>query len=418
MRGSSRLAKVGPARLDSIVPLADSRAKPSAPRAPPGSAADNRRHPGFNSPMQALQIHAGPRALAHIRAAGLRPYDIRVVAGAAGGPKGLILNHLDRHVFGSWLARATRPIHLVGASIGAWRMAAAAMPDAAAAFERLAHDYIHQHYEPEPGRQTPSPGQVSRVFGQMIAAFFAGEVERLLAHPRYRVHMVASRGRHVLGREGRWRTPLGYAAAALSNFASRRTLGAWLERVLFSAPGEVLPIPLGDLRHRKVPLSASNFEPALLASCSIPFLLSAVHDIPGAPPGAYWDGGITDYHLHWDYSSLPESPAGAAGGQASLVLYPHFQRTLVPGWLDKASRSRHRSTPWLDNVVLLAPAAEWVATLPNGRLPDRGDFKRYGPDVASRIRAWSGAVAESERLAEEWSDWLARGADAGRIQPL
>ena len=41
----------------------------------------------------------------------------------------------------------------------------------------------------------------------------------------------------------------------------------------------------------------------MLASCSIPFWLDAVHDIPGAPRGAYWDGGITDYHLHLDYGS-------------------------------------------------------------------------------------------------------------------
>ena len=41
--------------------------------------------------------------------------------------------------------------------------------------------------------------------------------------------------------------------------------------------------------------------PRILASCSIPFWLDAVHDIPGAPRGAYWDGGITDYHLHLPY---------------------------------------------------------------------------------------------------------------------
>jgi hypothetical protein len=35
-------------------------------------------------------------------------------------------------------------------------------------------------------------------------------------------------------------------------------------------------------------------------------VLQAVHDIPGAPPGAYWDGGITDYHLHLDYLSAAD----------------------------------------------------------------------------------------------------------------
>ena len=59
---------------------------------------------------------------------------------------------------------------------------------------------------------------------------------------------------------------------------------------------------------------------------------------PGAPKGAYWDGGITDYHLHLDYRALRATTA-------PLVLYPHFQPTLIPGWLDKGLRHRHGATP-------------------------------------------------------------------------
>ena len=68
-----------------------------------------------------------------------------VIAGAAGGPKGLILGPLDRFVFGQWLPQSAQPVDLVGASIGAWRMATACLPDAVSAFERLEHDYIRQH---------------------------------------------------------------------------------------------------------------------------------------------------------------------------------------------------------------------------------------------------------------------------------
>ena len=42
----------------------------------------------------ALHIHAGPKALAHIRAHGLWPEHVGVVPAAAGGPKGLILGPL------------------------------------------------------------------------------------------------------------------------------------------------------------------------------------------------------------------------------------------------------------------------------------------------------------------------------------
>src|SRR5690349_10576061 len=58
-------------------------------------------------PMQALEIHAGARALKHLREYGLRASDVRAIPAAAGGPKGLILNPLDRFVFGRWLATST-----------------------------------------------------------------------------------------------------------------------------------------------------------------------------------------------------------------------------------------------------------------------------------------------------------------------
>jgi hypothetical protein len=76
--------------------------------------------------MSALTFHAGPLALAQIRAHGLRARDIAVVPAAAGGPKGLIFRSLDQWVFGEWFPSAPRERTLIGSSIGAWRMAAAA----------------------------------------------------------------------------------------------------------------------------------------------------------------------------------------------------------------------------------------------------------------------------------------------------
>ena len=87
--------------------------------------------------MRALQIYAGPVARAHLQKNGLQPQDICTVPGAAGGPKGLILGPLDRYIFGEWLATSAQPVHLVGASIGAWRMATACLNDPAAALSRL-----------------------------------------------------------------------------------------------------------------------------------------------------------------------------------------------------------------------------------------------------------------------------------------
>jgi hypothetical protein len=362
---------------------------------------------------RALRIHAGPRARDHIEREGLRPQDVSVVPGAAGGPKGLILGPLDRFLFGRWLAQSSQPIHLVGASIGAWRMATACLDDCVPAFERLERDYIAQDYAVEPGRKAPTSKHVSERFAQNLAAFYGGRVQEVLSHPRYRVHVVTSRGRHMLSREHRVGTPLGYLGAWLSNGVHRKALGAWLERVVFSSgPGEEalsLPFDDQDFRTRQVRLTPDNFQLAVQASCSIPFLLQAVHDIPGAPPGAYWDGGITDYHLHLNY---------AAAHPQGLVLYPHFQKAVVPGWLDKAWRWRHGATPFLDNTIVLAPDPEWVRRLPNGKLPDRTDFPRYATDLAARVKVWTAAAEASRQLADEFEDWLVRGCDLSRVEPL
>lgn len=398
--------------------------------------------------MRALDIYAGPQALAHLAQHGLHPQDIGTIPAAAGGPKGLILGPLDRFVFGQWLTQSTQPVHLVGASIGAWRMATACLDHPVAAFERLERDYIGQHYALQPGEKRPPAARVSALFAENLRAFYGGRLSEVLQHRRYVLHVLTSHGRGLLARERGVDTLLAYLAAYMTNLAARRALGLWLERVVFSSRGAageagampVLPFDARDYPTRQVGLTVANFQAALQASCSIPFVLQAVHDIAGAPPGAYWDGGVTDYHLHLDYAGAAAalnvsnatkkladgdyltratSPNGinSANSGAALVLYPHFQRHVVPGWLDKHLRWRHGATPFLDNMVLLAPNPEWVKTLPNGKLPDRGDFTHYGADLPGRTKAWRGATAAAVQLADEFADWLVR-PDLKRVRTL
>ena len=373
---------------------------------------------------RALRLYAGPAARRHIERHGLKPADIGVIPGAAGGPKGLILGPLDQFIFGRWLPQSQQTVHLVGASIGAWRMATACLVDTVAAFERLSHDYIRQHYEPPPGRKNPTADQISEAFGANLRAFYGGSLQEVLAHPRYRLHVVVSRGRHILRREHPLATPLGYAGAFLANTLHRKALAGWLERVVFSNGDgtDGLPFATHDFRTRQLPLTEHNFFDAVQASCSIPFALRAVNDIPGAPTGAYWDGGITDYHLHLDYRVRAEEAKTHATdkgrpGAARLVLYPHFQKAVIPGWLDKGLPWRHRASAFLDPMLVLAPDPAWVATLPNSKLPDRTDFTRYGQDLASRVKAWTQAVDAARQLAEEFEAWLA-DPDPSRVEPL
>lgn len=364
--------------------------------------------------MQALRIYAGPKARQHIQQHGLLPSHVGTVPGAAGGPKGLILGPLDRFLFGQWLPQSQQAVDLIGASIGAWRVATACLNDPAEALATLEREYIGQRYELPPGQKRLTADQISASFAANLQRFYGGRVEEVLSHPRYRLHVVTSRGRRLLARDGRWRTPFGYLGAYMTNAVSRAALGHWLERVVFSsrsAAGSAaeLPFDTADFRTRQVPLDAGNFMAALQASCSIPFVLRPVSDIPGAPAGVYWDGGITDYHLHLRYRHRGEAP---------LVLYPHFQQAVVPGWLDKAWRSRHRATSALDWMVVLAPDPQWVREcLPGGKLPDRSDFNRYGMDVAARAKVWGTAVQEACRLADEWDAWLST-PDPSRIEPL
>ncbi len=362
--------------------------------------------------MKALQIFAGQRALAHLRNNGLNPADVRAIPAAAGGPKGLTLLPLDRFLFGVWLPQSAQTVDLIGASIGAWRMAAAMLNDPVTALAALEHAYIHQHFDLPPGRTSPSKAHVSERFAEGIHAMFGKRQNEVLTHPRFHLHVLTSRGRHLLRRDTRVRAPLGYAGTFLTNVVSRKAMSVWIERAVFSSHPSPLPFATNDYRTRRYDLSPVNFASVVQASCSIPFVLNAVHDIAGAAAGAYWDGGITDYHLHLDYRSICESePRG-------VVLYPHFQRAAVPGWFDKSLTWRHGSTHFLDDVIMLAPHPEWIATLPNKKLPDRTDFTRYGTDLKARVAVWQTAVSESARLSDEFAKWLADGCDCGSVQAL
>ena len=381
--------------------------------------------------MKALQIFAGPNALARIRQHGLSAKDIRAIPAAAGGPKGLTLLPLDRFLFGEWLAQSSQPVDLIGASIGAWRMATAMLDNPVAALSELETAYINQDFDFPEGRKLPTRDDLSGRFAVSIDDMFGKRVQQVLRHPRYRLHVFTSRGRHILGSDHRTRTPLGYGGAFLSNLVSRRAMGAWLERCVFSshtalhASPRALPFATHDYRTRRYALSDANFAAVVQASCSIPFVLNAVHDIPGAARGAYWDGGITDYHLHLDYrqhdltaATEVNSSAPQLASPPRLVLYPHFQRAVVPGWLDKSLKWRHRATHFLDDVIVLAPRPDWIATLPNQKLPDRSDFTRYGRDFSARVTAWQTAVTESERLRDEFAQWVSSGADVRAVAAL
>jgi hypothetical protein len=286
-------------------------------------------------------------------------------------------------------------------------MAAACRPDADAALAQLAEDYVTQSYPSAPGKR-PEPEVVTRLFKQQLERRLGAAAAEILSHERFRLHVFTSRGRRLLHKPGRVRMPLGWMGAFAANAAGRRALGGWMERVVFSDPRDALPVPLVDFPTQGAALNTGNLADAVLASCTIPFVLQPVQDVPGGPQGSYWDGGITDYHLHLRYAEMDPRPSPGWSGGTGLVLYPHFGRHVVPGWLDKAFKRRHRASPGLANLVLLSPKREWLQTLPRGKLPDRSDIAAYGEDHAARQSDWRRCLAESQRLADEFAQLVSQ----------
>lgn len=75
----------------------------------------------------------------------------------------------------------------------------------------------------------------------------------------------------------------------------------------------------------------------------------------------------------------------------------------------KRSTERGRRHPWrrgnlqhYDNVFILCPSADWVASLPYGKIPDRKDFACL--EDKERIRYWGEVIKRSEELAVKLDD--------------
>jgi hypothetical protein len=353
-----------------------------------------------------FRLLAGPGALRHLQTRGLTPGDIGCIPAAAGGPKGLALLPLDRLLWQHWLPSG-RSVELIGASIGAWRVAALARPDAPAALDAVQQAYVRgQCYSARPTRD-----EVSTTC-RAIARAARGDGP-LQFRSGVAVSIVTARARGPLaGRQSK----LAFGRAVVANAWARRSLARHLERVIFqggTASRLWSDVPFDDFGTTRVALDERNAEDALLASGTIPLLASPVRNIAGAPPGQYWDGALVDYHLLLPYARV-------TGPQHErIVFYPHFNDFVTPGWLDKHLpwRRAPRAHTWLDDVLLVTPSPAFLATLPNGKLPDRQDFYRYGADHAGRIQAWETAIAECGRLAEGVLEWMAR-PDPTVVEPI
>jgi hypothetical protein len=377
------------------------------------------------SKTSAIEVWAGAMALAHLKREGLRPRDVHSLAAAAGGPKGLALIPFDQYLFSDWLNREPSTFgsrQLFGASIGAWRMAAGSRQNNETALTRLSEAYLEcQRYNAKPSTQ-----EVAQVCREVVRGLIDHNADQFFADhdARYDLHVIVARTEKRANYK-----PL-MATAAINNSIARERLARQMQRIVYTQASSKNRNALyssvynpNESVFQNLPSSPSkafestgfnteprqfipaNMEDALLASGTIPMVADPVLDIfgsvdhkhPRAIEGAYWDGGLIDYHLWLNYQQLP-----------GLVLYPHFGPTITAGWLDKflpwrkhgiGSQGQH----WLDNLILIAPSPALIAQLPNKKIPDRQDFYNYGLNHDQRIKDWRTAMSQCEAIPEAFA---------------
>ncbi|MGB7756756.1 MAG: patatin-like phospholipase family protein [Salinisphaera sp.] len=354
---------------------------------------------------QYLTLKAGPAARAALADATLTPERVGALAGAAGGPKWLAIAAFYRALFTDWFVERDAPLPIVGSSIGAWAGAAACHPsDPGGAIDALTEAYIGQRYS-----MKPDAAEITTTLAAILDEVLTPEVRRgVLTHPRYRLHAMTVRSRWSTATDRRSVLAAGSVAAGLANAASRRWLGAFFERVVFARDGDSMVYAADGIASRTVALAEDNLRDAIFASGNVPLIMQAVKNPAGAPPGLYRDGGLTDYHI--------DQPLLAADAAAPIVLMPHFDTKLVPGWLDK--RLGWRAPRHADHVLLVGPGPALFERLVDGVVPERRDFYRYAGDDGQRERVWRQAVDAGCFMRDAFFDLAATGRLIDHVENL
>ncbi|BDX06294.1 patatin-like phospholipase family protein [Planctobacterium marinum] len=346
-----------------------------------------------------LNVYAGPRAMQMLKVYGFNPDLFHTVLGASGGPKWFVLAGIDRVLISEFFRDRQQPLNMVGSSAGAFRFACLTQPDPVSAINRLAKEYSETVYSDKPTIDEISDKAVALLENMLPRE----NRQHVVDNPIFVAHLIAARCRGLLAPERKSIQYPGLLVSAVANGLSRRYLDKFYERFVFS--GNQQPLSFEDpagLHTQHVKLTENNIIDALLASGAIPGVLRGIPDIEGAGKGMFRDGGVTDYHFDLQFKSTarPDEQNTAAHQQVNndLVLFPHFFAVPKPGWFDKSLPWRHPHRSSYDNVVMVVPSDEFVASLPFGKIPDRHDFTKI--PVNERLQYWKTVLSETDRLGE------------------
>ena len=330
---------------------------------------------------------------------GAGPDVFRLMLAASGGPRWLGLVGIDR-ALRRFLKGRSKPLPTLGASSGAWRLAALSSDHDGETYEQLIHEYIEQRFE---GR--PTPQEVSAVCRDYLQRLFTGErITNSLVHPTFQLNFTTA----LMNSESPspWKTVASLALATLYNMLDRRLLGQSFQRAVFSTlphPSESpLAQPWDAVPTTTIPLTAQNYLPAILATGSIPTVLAGESGISGSRSGHHYDGGLLDYHFE------VEAPGP--------VLYPHFSADPIPGWMDRFPPYRRISRAARSQLCIIMPSDELLSRYPTGFYPSRHHFKSFDND--HRIRLWSETVDQNQPLEKELLLCLESGDLATVAEPL
>jgi hypothetical protein len=341
-----------------------------------------------------LKIRAGKEAFEHIQKNGLSPSDVGAVVAAAGGPKWFNAYGITRYVIGDFLSKQAGDVHFLGASVGSWQMTAALTSNPTAAIDRLQSAYANYIYEKE-----LDPLEISIACKHFITEMIGSETEHILNHSSRHLHVVTARGKGILSSRKKSLLYAGFGMSFLGNIGSRTSLKYSAERTLFSTspttPYNTQVDALPTIQHS---LTKDNIVAALQASGTIPFMMDQHYGVPGGKAGAYWDGGMTDYHI-----SLPYNMDG-------FVLHPHFYPFVYQGWFDKLLPwDRYATKEYMSKVILLSPSDSFVESLPRKRIAEMKDAQFFGFEQDKRVAYWNEISERSLELGESLKELIESG---------
>lgn len=356
--------------------------------------------------MSNLSFLAGHKAYRRLQQDGLQADSFKLVAGASGAAKWLVLSQLDRVIFGEFFKSRQDPLFLLGSSIGSWRFAAVSQKDPMAAIGRFEEAYIQQTYKAKPSAKVVT----EKSYAILDSFLSPSGLDEVLNHPSFRLGLLSVRSQWPTVSENKLALTMGLISAGLANIATPEALRWFFQRTLFFDPRTPPPyLKVQGFATHPVALSAQNFRQALMSSGSIPLAMEGIRNIEGAPQGLYRDGGIVDYHLNVPFLSQDDE---------KLVLFPHFDERIIPGWFDKKLSWRKPHADRMAHVLLVAPSREFIARLPFGKIPDRSDFYRFQGRDEERFRYWRKVLDECRALADEFRDVVEKGLIAERVRPL